>query len=86
MEIRGFAVWRFEDSMVAEIPTAQDQFALLKQIGHLPEVACPAQAVHAGGVQRNVAGSARSTRRGRPGSRSGGSSMPGRPGGPDGDT
>jgi hypothetical protein len=32
-----FAVWRFEGGKVAEISTIQDQFALLKQIGYLPD-------------------------------------------------
>jgi hypothetical protein len=34
---RDFAVWHFEDGQVAEISTIQDQFALLKQIGYLPD-------------------------------------------------
>ena len=37
VEIADFAVWRFEDGQVAEISTIQDQFALLKQIGYLPD-------------------------------------------------
>jgi ketosteroid isomerase-like protein len=37
VEVRDFAVWRFEDGKVAEISTIQDQFALLKQIGYFPE-------------------------------------------------
>lgn len=37
VEIADFAVWRFEDGKVAEISTIQDQFALLKQIGYLPD-------------------------------------------------
>ncbi|MGH3197320.1 MAG: hypothetical protein ACRDNT_15605 [Streptosporangiaceae bacterium] len=37
MEVRDFAVWRFEDGQVVEISTIQDRFALLKQIGYLPE-------------------------------------------------
>jgi hypothetical protein len=32
-----FAVWRFEGGKVPEITTIQDQFALLKRIGYLPE-------------------------------------------------
>ena len=37
VEIADFAVWHFEDGQVAEISTIQDQFALLKQIGYLPD-------------------------------------------------
>jgi hypothetical protein len=37
VEIADFAVWRFEDRQVAEISTIQDQFALLKPIGYLPD-------------------------------------------------
>lgn len=37
VEIADFAVWRFEDGKVAEISTIQHQFALLKQIGYLPD-------------------------------------------------
>jgi predicted ester cyclase len=37
VQVRGFAVWRFEDGKVAEISTIQDQLAPLKQIGYLPE-------------------------------------------------
>jgi len=37
VEIADFAVWRFEDGRVAEISATQDQFALLKQIGYLPD-------------------------------------------------
>jgi len=36
VEVRDFAVWRFNDGKVAEISTTQDQFSLLKQIGYLP--------------------------------------------------
>jgi len=36
VEVRDFAVWRFEDGKVAEISTIQDQFGLLKQIGYFP--------------------------------------------------
>ena len=32
-----FAVCRFEDGRVAEISATRDQFALLKQIGYLPD-------------------------------------------------
>ena len=35
--VRDFAVWRFVDGKLAETSTIQDQFALLKQIGYLPE-------------------------------------------------
>ena len=35
--VPGFAVWRFEGGKVAEISTIQDQFALIKQIGYLPD-------------------------------------------------
>jgi predicted ester cyclase len=37
VQVRGFAVRRFEDGQVAEISTIQDQFALLKQMGYFPE-------------------------------------------------
>ncbi len=37
MQVRDFAVWRFAGGTVAEISTIQDQIALLKQIGYLPE-------------------------------------------------
>ena len=37
VEVRDFAVWRFEDGKVVEISTIQDQFGLLKQIGYFPE-------------------------------------------------
>ena len=35
--IRDTAIWHYRDGKVAEILTLQDQFALLKQIGYLPE-------------------------------------------------
>ena len=37
VEVRDFAVWRFEDGKVSEISTIQDQFGLPKQIGYFPE-------------------------------------------------
>lgn len=37
VQVRDFAVWRFEDGKVAEISTIQDQFALQKQIGYFSE-------------------------------------------------
>ncbi len=37
VEIRDTAIWHFRDGKVAEILTLQDQFAILKQIGYLPE-------------------------------------------------
>jgi predicted ester cyclase len=37
VEVRDTAMWRFRDGKVAEILTIQDQFAILKQIGYLPE-------------------------------------------------
>jgi hypothetical protein len=39
-QVRDFAVWRFEDGQVAKISTIQDQFALLKQMGHFPKSLC----------------------------------------------
>lgn len=42
VEVPDFAVWRFEDGKVAEISTIQDRFALLKQIGYLPDGVCAA--------------------------------------------
>lgn len=42
VQVRDFAVWRFAGAMAAEISTIQDQFALLKQIGYLPEDVCAA--------------------------------------------
>jgi hypothetical protein len=35
--VRDTAVWHFRGGKVAEILTVQDQFGILKQIGHLPE-------------------------------------------------
>jgi predicted ester cyclase len=37
VEIRDTAIWHFRDSKVVEILTVQDQFAILKQVGYLPE-------------------------------------------------
>jgi len=37
VEVRDTAIWHFHDGKVTEILTLQDQFALLKQIGYLPE-------------------------------------------------
>ena len=37
VEVRDFAVWRFDDGKVAEMSTIQDQSGLLKQIGYFPE-------------------------------------------------
>ena len=37
VEIRDTAIWHFRDGKVIEILTLQDQFALLKQVGYLPE-------------------------------------------------
>jgi predicted ester cyclase len=37
VEVRDTAIWHFRDGKVAEILTLQDQFAILKQIGYLPE-------------------------------------------------
>jgi steroid delta-isomerase-like uncharacterized protein len=37
VEVRDTAIWHFKDGKVAEILTLQDQFALLKQIGYLPD-------------------------------------------------
>ena len=37
VEVRDSAIWHFRDSKVAEIFTLQDQFAMLKQIGYLPD-------------------------------------------------
>ena len=36
VQVMDFAIWRFRAGQVVEIPTIQDQFALLKQIGYLP--------------------------------------------------
>jgi predicted ester cyclase len=35
--VRDSAIWHFRDGKVIEIFTLQDQFAMLKQIGYLPE-------------------------------------------------
>ena len=56
VEVRDFAVWRFADGKVAEISTIQDQFALLKQIGYLPEEVYAAPPGLAGRGRRNAAG------------------------------
>jgi len=37
VEVRDMAIWHFRDGKVTEILTLQDQFAMLKQIGYLPE-------------------------------------------------
>jgi steroid delta-isomerase-like uncharacterized protein len=37
VQVPDFATWRFEDGKVVEISTIQDQFALLKQVGYLPD-------------------------------------------------
>jgi predicted ester cyclase len=37
VEVRDTAIWHFRGGKVAEILTIQDQFAILKQIGYLPE-------------------------------------------------
>jgi predicted ester cyclase len=37
VEVRDSAIWHFKDDKVIEILTLQDQFAMLKQIGYLPE-------------------------------------------------
>ena len=37
VEVRDSAIWHFKDGKVIEILTLQDQFAMLKQIGYLPE-------------------------------------------------
>ena len=37
VEVRDTAIWHFRDGKVSVILTLQDQFALLKQIGYLPE-------------------------------------------------
>ena len=37
VEVRDTAIWHFRDGKVTEILTLQDQFAILKQIGYLPE-------------------------------------------------
>jgi predicted ester cyclase len=37
VRVPDFASWRFEDGKVVEISMIQDQFALLKQVGYLPD-------------------------------------------------
>jgi predicted ester cyclase len=37
VEVRDTAIWHFRDGKVVEILTLQDQFAILKQIGYLPD-------------------------------------------------
>jgi predicted ester cyclase len=37
VEVRDTAIWHFRGGKVVEILTLQDQFAILKQIGYLPE-------------------------------------------------
>jgi predicted ester cyclase len=37
VQVPDFATWRFEDGKVVEISTIQDQYALLKQAGYLPD-------------------------------------------------
>ena len=37
VEVRDTAIWHFRDGKVTEIFTLQDQFAMLKQIGYLPD-------------------------------------------------
>ncbi len=37
VEVRDTAIWHFRDGKVTGILTVQDQFAILKQIGYLPE-------------------------------------------------
>ena len=37
VEVRDAAIWHFTDGKVTEIMTVQDQFAVLKQIGYLPD-------------------------------------------------
>ena len=57
VEVRDFAVWRFEDGKVAKISTIQDQFALLKQIGYFPKRSMRRSpcSLAAGGGTRQVA-------------------------------
>jgi ketosteroid isomerase-like protein len=35
--VRDSAIWHFRDGKITEISTLQDQFAMLKQIGYLPD-------------------------------------------------
>jgi predicted ester cyclase len=37
VKVRDTAIWHFRDGKVIEILTLQDQFAMLKQIGYLPD-------------------------------------------------
>jgi predicted ester cyclase len=37
VEVRDTAIWHFRDGRVTEIFTLQDQFAILKQVGYLPD-------------------------------------------------
>jgi steroid delta-isomerase-like uncharacterized protein len=37
VEVRDSAIWHFRDGKVTEIFTLQDQFAMLKQVGYLPD-------------------------------------------------
>jgi len=37
VEVRDTAIWHFRDGKVTKILTLQDQFAILKQIGYLPD-------------------------------------------------
>jgi predicted ester cyclase len=37
VEVRDTAIWHFRDGKVTEILTLQDQFAILKQVGYLPD-------------------------------------------------
>jgi predicted ester cyclase len=37
VEVRDTAIWHFQDGKVTEILTVQDKFAILKQVGYLPE-------------------------------------------------
>jgi predicted ester cyclase len=37
VQVRDTAIWHFRDGKVTEILTLQDQFAILKQIGYLPD-------------------------------------------------
>lgn len=37
VEVRDTAIWHFRDNKVTAILTLQDQFAILKQIGYLPD-------------------------------------------------
>ncbi len=37
VQVRDTAIWHFRDGKVVEILTLQDQFAILKQVGYLPD-------------------------------------------------